>query len=218
MLHDHDDDTGPPLPSPADRRPRRALGASLIAVAISLLASACSDNDSQPLEDFVGTWVLTSDTTQTNNARLLCSTAMIDTDFALFNQVVLKEGTLSDLYESAGPGDCQFGFDAVPAKGTSAIVSPDPYKSKAAGCTVSLGTQADAVTMDSIETLLALTPSNWQFNLKAPVKGKAPGAQLIGQAVINVTSVDLDTNPQMVVGTIPCTYDLLANLDKVTRD
>ena len=83
---------------------------------------------------------------------------------------------------------------------------------------MSLGTQADAVTMDSIETLLALTPSNWQFNLKAPVKGKAPGAQLIGQAVINVTSVDLDTNPQMVVGTIPCTYDLLANLDKVTRD
>jgi hypothetical protein len=143
---------------------------------------------------------------------------MIDTDFPLFTEVVLKEGTLSDLYESAGPGDCQFGFNAVPTKGTSAIVSPDPYKSKAAGCTVSLGAQTDPTTMDSIDTQLVLTPSNWQFNLKPPVKGKAPGAQLIGQAAITVNSVDLTTTPQMVVGSLPCTYDLLANLDKVTRD
>ena len=126
MLHDHDDDTGPPLLSPGDRRQRRALGASLVAVAISLLASACSDNDSQPLDDFVGTWVLTSDTatTSTSSFHILCASAMLDGDLPLFTLLAMKEGTLSDLYETDGPNDCQFAFDAVPGKGTSAIVTP----------------------------------------------------------------------------------------------
>ena len=222
-MQNHDDRYAP-THSDMGSRPRLACFIALVSLGASGLGSGCSSStdSAEPFEEYTGRWRLTADTTLSNTFHLSCPNPMaalaIDVpDFQLFTDVVMEPGKLADLYESAGPGDCQFSYNVVPKMGTSSVVNPDPFTGMATTCAVSVNSSVDPATQDTIRTLLVITPTSWVFNLKAPVKGKAPGAQLIANAKVALDDVDVSTNPPSLLDTTDCTYDILENLDKVSQ-
>jgi hypothetical protein len=84
-------------------------------------------------------------------------------------------------------------------------------------CFINVSTATDPVSGHTIQTFLVVTPTTWNFNLKAPVKGKPPGAQLLTTAQVSITDVDADANPQTIVGSDDCTYAITENLDKISQ-
>ena len=202
---------------------RLACFIALVSLGASGLVSGCSSStdSAEPFEEYTGRWRLTADTTLTNSFHLVCPDPMpaqaIDIQFPLFTDVIMEPGTVADLYESAGPGDCQFSYDVVPKKGTSSVSNPDPLTGMPTSCAVSVNTSTDPATGDTVRTLLVITPTSWVFNLKPPVKGKAPGAQLIASAKVVLADVDVSTDPVTPLATTDCTYDILENLDKASQ-
>ncbi len=221
-MQNHDDRYTPTHPNMGSR-PRLACFIALVSLGASGLASGCSSStdSAEPFEEYTGRWKLTADTTLTNSFHLVCPDPMpaqaIDIDFPLFTDVIMEPGTVADLYESAGPGDCQFSYNVVPKKGTSSVANPDPLTGMPTSCAVSVNTSTDPTTGDTVRTLLVITPTSWVFNLKAPVKGKAPGAQLIASAKVVLADVDVSTTPVTSLATTDCTYDILENLDKTSQ-
>jgi hypothetical protein len=193
---------------------------TLAFLGVSALVSGCGSSSSpEAFADFEGTWRLTADPVKLNSFRLVCPAPIsFNDDFPLFTQQIMEPGTLSDLFESSGPGSCQFAFDAVPKMKAVSIVNPDPFTGMPSGClALDLGTSTDPLTAHDIDTQMVLTPSSWVFNLLAPVKGKAPAAQLIGHAAVDIVDIDVTANPSVAVGSTACTYDITANLDKVAK-
>ena len=211
-------------PARLDPSVRSRLSLLLLAgacVGLPSLAAGCGSDSTtaEPFDEYTGRWQQSMDATQASKFQLDCAerTPPLSIDFPLFTQLTLEAGTISDLYESAGPGDCQFYFSVVPKKGMSSIVNPDPITAMAPLCFINVNTAADPLTGDTIQTFLVVTPTTWNFNLKAPVKGKPPGAQLLTTAQVSITDFDSDTSPPTQVGSENCTYAITENLDKISQ-
>lgn len=197
-----------------------ALAALCLAGGLATVAVGCSDDKdgASAFAEYEGTWRLNRDAR--NVATLSCPmlTPPFVGEFPLFTQMVLQAGTVSDVFDVGAPGDCQFAFNKVPMMKALSAVTPDPFTAAALQCVpLSLGSAADPMTGNTIETLMLLRPNSWVVNLQMPVQGKAPTAQLAGQAVLDVVDVDTDAMPQAVVATSPCTYTVGAFFDKVSK-
>ncbi|MES1165343.1 MAG: hypothetical protein ABUR63_06295 [Verrucomicrobiota bacterium] len=184
---------------------------------VAALAAGCGGGDSDSLTEFEGSWRVTSDTARTSDFRLACPAIPFDDQFPLFTGLILDRGTVTDIFESAGPGNCQFGFNSVPKMKAIEVANPDPFTNAAPRCLMDLGTSTDPANQHVIDTQFVITPVSWVFNLQAPVSGKAPQGQLIGHATVSLNDVDVTAEPPAIVGMTACTFDVRENLDKVSK-
>jgi hypothetical protein len=119
----------------------------------------------------------------------------------------MSAGVLSDLVETNGT--CSFGYDADVAKNMASLANPDPYTGMAPTCTLSLASDGSNIVFTP-----TTTTSPWVFDLLAPVKGKAPTAQLVGVAAATVTLADSNGNLSTLT---PCMFVAQVNLHQYAK-
>lgn len=186
-------------------RPRSLHASSTILVtslALAALASAAcgGGSDGEAFSDFLGTWRV--DTTSTFSHSCAGTTEIVD---PLWNELIFLPGTLSDLIES----DCGLTFDVQGKKAT--LTATDPFTMSAAGCSFSLGQNADAI---DVATVLPMA-SGWAFTLQAQTKGQAPTATLTGNGDWNEELISLADGSTL--GSRMCTYVVNASLTKIAK-
>jgi hypothetical protein len=146
--------------------------------------------------------------------ELTCPTTGVSGSLPLWDRLVVQPGTLSDLIETSGPSDCQFGFDVDSTGKVAAVQASDPYTMLPTQCTVLLDSQTDAAGTTH-DLVLDIKPSPWTLSLLMPVKGAAPPGQLVGMAVCPLRDVNGTTNASSTIDT--CTYAVNAILTKISK-
>ena len=187
---------------------RRFSAWPLVAV-ISLLAGltgACSEDAKEPFKDFVGIWEI-----DFNNSSfpLNCPDPNTDSsgEVALWDRVVIEEGTLTDLIETSG--SCPMKMNVKAGIAIAEVANPDPFTGAAPVCRLNASDPPGAIFAD-------VRPS-WEFRVLKPVKGEAPRAQLL----------PLTTAPTLTFVTVAadgsetpdpaCTYIVRMELTKVAQ-
>jgi hypothetical protein len=193
----------------------------LLAAGGGTLASGCSsDSDTPAFAEFEGTWRVESGVAPapTSTFSLDCMTSQISVDLPLWDRLVIGPGTVSDLIE--GPSNCQFAFNVTAAnKKIASVPATDPYSPTATtvSCSTLINSSADPATGNTIDLFLDIVPSPWDFKLLAPVKGKAPTAQLVGTSAGQLSAFDV-TAGTAAGSDSTCTYSVTANLTKLANN
>lgn len=196
----------------------KGLVAVMFLGAMGALVSACSSSsDGSAFGEFEGIWRAefgtTADTESTFN--LNCTTSMIARQDVLWDKLIFKPGTVSDLTETSGPSNCQFSFD-VTGK-TASVPAVDPVTGLASSCSVIIDSGTDPVTMDFIDLILEVKPTSWKFELITPVKGKPPTARLTGTSTGALAAFNETT--MMVEGADnTCIYSIKMNVTKIANE
>jgi hypothetical protein len=196
-------------------RPRTVPGAQGLATvplvclltATAAVLVGCGGGSTDSLDEFTGTWTIDTDSTFT----LQCPGMADVPDLSLWtSEMMIAPGPVSDLVETNGA--CQFRFDV--AGKVASVAEPDPVTGAPPTCSLQLNladTTGNEVLDDVVIQPIA---GQWLFRLELPVKGKPPGAQVLGSA--NWTETRRFVNG-MTTTVGPCTYVVAANLTKLAN-
>jgi hypothetical protein len=204
------------------RRATSIIAGPAVLAALALLGlgalGACgssSSSSSNAFGEFSGTWRvnLGTGTVPLSTFQLSCPMAQISGSLMLWDRFVLEPGTLSDLIETSGPSDCQFGFDVDATGKVASVTTADPYTMAVPECTVFVPEISDAAG-DSF--FLDLKPSQWTFMLLQPVKGAPPPGQLVGAATGTLVVVSAMTGMASTADPA-CTYAVSAMFNKLSK-
>ncbi|MEP6652454.1 MAG: hypothetical protein ABJA82_03795 [Myxococcales bacterium] len=186
-----------------------------------MAAVGCSSDAGDNFSEYEGTWQTSADPALPSIFPLDCPERAepYHKPYPLFTTVQLEPGTVSDLFDVAGPGSCRFGYDHVKGMKTIALVNPDPLTGAPVRCFIHQGFSTDPNTTDDVSTDLFITPTEWSFRLQPVGKGKPPLAQLVGKAVADLvdTAFDKATDVPRVLASSPCTYSVTEYLEKVAK-
>lgn len=188
------------------------------AVGSSAACSSSSSSSADPFPDFVGTWRVEFGTAAQpqSTSTLSCTSSMIMVDLPLWDRLILQPGTVSDLIETAGPSSCQFVYAVDTKTNIASVPTSDPFTGQAVTCSPLVNTSTDPTTNDVIDLFLDIVPKPWDFKLLAPVKGKAPTAQLIGMSTGTLSAFD-ETAGAAAGSDTTCTYSVSMNLTKIAE-
>ena len=109
---------------------------SLLAVS-ALSGSGCgSSSNGDGLGEFEGTWRMELGAGSSSSFQLTCPATGVSGSLALWDRLVLEPGTVSDLVETSGPSNCQFGFDVDATGKVASVAASDPYTMLPTECSV----------------------------------------------------------------------------------
>jgi hypothetical protein len=188
--------------------------------AVGMTAAGCTSDTGDSFSEYEGTWRTSVDPALTSSFSLDCPDLRepYHEPYQLFTTVQLEPGTVTDLFDVAGPGSCRFGYVHLAGKKTLGLPNPDPFTGAAVKCSINLANTTDPNTMDPVSTDLFITPGRWAFNLQPATKGKPPLAQLVGDAAVDLveTAINADRVAR-ILSSSPCTYAIAEYLEKVAK-
>jgi hypothetical protein len=185
----------------------RRGGALLMLVCLGAGAGCGSTTttSAEPFPQFEGVWAIDDDTSVLHCPQ---EVGLENLPFSIWGgTITMAAGVLTDLVETNGT--CSLGYDADVAKNMASLANPDPYTGMAPTCTLSLGSDGSNIVFTP-----TTATSPWVFNLLAPVKDKAPTAQLVGVAAATVTLADANGNLATLT---PCMFVAQVNLHQYAK-
>lgn len=209
-----DDVTGRSLRRIAIMTRAGALPMLSLLAASAVLGSGCGSSSGNGQGEFEGTWRMELGPGSTATFQLTCPATGVSGSLPLWDRLVLEPGTVSDLVETSGPSNCQFGFDIDSTGKVASVAASDPYTMLPTECSVLIDSGADAAG-NAHDLILDMKPSSWVFSLLAPTKGAPPPGQLVGSVVGTLVDVNLTANTSADIDT--CTYVVSAMFTKISN-